>query len=632
MIVLPSFPNSRQAIDDADVAFAAAFIDQSGIVGKIDARHEASKKAPGGRPALVSTRAVFIGLFLSVTNGNGCVLKEVYRVLFERVSDEARTALGLPEGLDWEDLTENGKRRRDTLYKAVRMAFARAAQHCEPVRYPKRSRVSKELALAYREAVDPSDIASIEGFLHEVMNDLLEASMRFLRPTWDTWRGNTVHDGTKVPAFARQPARTSERASSDPSASLWARVGNHNGDDVLNKRRTNTKTRRGKSGKQEHAKRRFERTRDEFVWGFEAHATVMAPNDARNPRTFPTLVVAVAIDRPGFDPGPNALRNLTSLTERGYPAGLTTGDDLIIPGSDAEKFQTPARRLGHRLVMSYQRDSMVGIQGSHPSGIIVADGVPCCPGTPEYLLDISVRHRDPKDDFDDVQFQNAAVERSHFATQIVNTRPNGTETHGCPASGPSPTARCPLRGNVRDPALTHLPLVENPPAHPPEICTLRRGKAIKADEAAPKYRQNLHYGTPEHEQVYGLFRSLIEGKFGETTDPIYENIQESRLRRVHGIGANGIMVALLLAVSNFRRARAFLTEAKAGPGGVLQIPLKDSKRTYLQEGTSPENLLAVNVEIIRKNARERREAREVKERERLEEALANAPPREPVPV
>jgi len=89
----------------------------------------------------------------------------------------------------------------------------------------------------------------------------------------------------------------------------------------------------------------------------------------------PNLVLAACLARPGEDPGGTAVRLLTSVRRRGYPAGFL-GADAVISQAHPERFHLPARALGYSLVMDY-KETELGRQ-ANSGGAAMVDGAFFC--------------------------------------------------------------------------------------------------------------------------------------------------------------------------------------------------------------------------------------------------------------
>ena len=82
------------------------------------------------------------------------------------------------------------------------------------------------------------------------------------------------------------------------------------------------------------------------------------------------------------------MRLLTSVRERGYPAGFL-GADRGYSQARPEHFHLPVRALGYSLVMDY-KETELGRQ-ANSGGAVMVEGTFYCPAMPEDLVQASAR-------------------------------------------------------------------------------------------------------------------------------------------------------------------------------------------------------------------------------------------------
>ena len=129
---------------------------------------------------------------------------------------------------------------------------------------------------------------------------------------------------------------------------------------------------------------------------------------------------------------------------------------------------------------------------------------------------------------------------------------DGYERFACPAQGDHPHLCCPLRPQAN--ALGKVPVL-SPPAEPPKVCT--QSAVTVAPDIGARHRQDLAFGSEEWASTYAAYRNTIEGWNGYVKDPAHEALAAPGRRRVRGIAAQSIFVALLLMAGNFRKIAAF---------------------------------------------------------------------------
>ena len=141
----------------------------------------------------------------------------------------------------------------------------------------------------------------------------------------------------------------------------------------------------------------------------------------------------------------------------------------------------------------------------------------------------------------------------------------------CPAVGRSATLSCPLRNPVGNVAGRTQVLVV--PAHPEEICTYKSSVSFPPT-AGGKYRQDLHYGSPEWHAMYSTARNTIEGFNGYVKDANHEALDQPGRRRVRGYAAQYLLTAMLIVSANLRKIETFIREQGQDEGVAAKSPKK----------------------------------------------------------
>ncbi|HUW03817.1 MAG TPA: hypothetical protein VMW08_15785, partial [Acidimicrobiales bacterium] len=289
-------------------------------------------------------------------------------------------------------------------------------------------------------------------------------------------------------------------------------------------------------------------------------------------RTFPYLVVGMApLHKPGHSPGPNAIKALANMSERGLPPGLI-GCDRAYTGQKPENFRLPALALGHELVIDY-KNTELGRQGSY-GGALLVDGSWYCPSMPTDLIEATAEFRAGL--IDEALWQERVKGRRSYVFR-AKARPDedGSQRLLCPAAGAAPTTRCPLKkkSTTRQTlGKTPIVLTADVEADPPAVC--RQDSVTFPPEAGDRYLQALPHATPEWHKTYASLRNTIEGLNGIVKDGTYEALADSTRRRVRGVAAQSVLVAFGLFAVNLRKIDTFLRLAVVEPDGTLRVPLK----------------------------------------------------------
>jgi hypothetical protein len=313
---LDALRSRRRRIADTDVDAVLARIEERGLTRLVGPW----LTAPHGRPATISARALLAGMFLAAGDNRGKVLlTEVTDTLYYEISPRMRERLGIESKAD----TDKGF---EAAYAVVRRRFHRLARACDPSPLPKNKRLDKTDAQRLTAEADHSLLAEHRARLVELTNLILEDSLTDARPLLDEhWDGSGAVDGTAVRAYAKGLRSTGPVTATDPDAAWHVRTGDH-----ADPAATDTPNK--------GASRKKSRKRAEYKYAYEATLAI-ARNPARDgapgpdgqpdPTLLPALVLGFILDKPGHNPGGNAITVLRDVRRRGYQAGWMAGDRLF---------------------------------------------------------------------------------------------------------------------------------------------------------------------------------------------------------------------------------------------------------------------------------------------------------------
>jgi hypothetical protein len=284
-------------------------------------------------------------------------------------------------------------------------------------------------------------------------------------------------------------------------------------------------------------------------WALEATIVTMGRPPGTVPAC-PNLALGVVLGRPGEDPGGTGARLLAQVRARGWPAGFL-GADRGYTQALPERFHLPVRALGYSLVMDYKVTEL-GRQ-ANSQGAVMVDGAFYCPAMPEQLVTAS---RDKRAGAIDEKTYRARISARSPWRLVRKSGPDadGYERLACPAQGEHPHLACPLRPEAAARALGKVPVLL-PPEAPPKLCT--QSAVTVAPDIGARHRQDLAFGSEQWARTYAVYRNTIEGWNGYVKDTAHEALAEPGRRRVRGIAAQSIFVALLLMAANFRKVAAF---------------------------------------------------------------------------
>jgi len=500
----------RRTIDDDEVARCLALVKRSGVAEWLEHEIEARYRRPG-RPRELSVAALLTALLLLATDDRALHLSGATEVLFARLSEQAKTTLGVVgETRDARSFLAR--------YRQVRYLFHAVTSVLDPSGLVKNHRLTLEefarrcVALGDDEVRDARN--RLESFMGAMLCDSVEGCERPARLAYGL-------DATAVPLFSRGPSKRQGLCATDPDGGWYVREGDHR-------------------EREDHKGRR--RTR--VAWALEATLLTTASSEPGRLASFPNLVVGLAIERPGIDPGGTALRVLRAARERGFAPG-PLGVDRAYSGASPTNFHLPARAMGFALVIDYRVDQLGRQTNSH--GAVLVEGAWYCPGMPEALVSATLDLRSGTIDADTYQ-QRIAARRAYALRRKSGPDADGYERFMCPAQGARPKVRCALRPS----SLSVIGArTVTPPTSPPLLCS-QHAITIAPDVAA-RHAQSFAYGSEEWARHYATLRNTIEGWNGFVKDPAHEALAQPARRRVRGIAAQSVFVTLLIVAANLRK-------------------------------------------------------------------------------
>jgi len=524
----PRFTVPAGKLEDDLVWNVMAVIDRSKVLDTIELWEKQEHSGPGGRPKSFPVRALLVAIMLCALTDEPMLATRFTDVLFRQISPTMRHALGVPKPPDADD-----RRGRDNCYRNVRTRFHGLLELMDPSPTPKNRRLTPEAfdaRLEFRRSIHTAEEWAVrKDRLTWFVNEILEMSIRTLpREVRRHWKGSAAVDDTVIPAFAR-PSRREKRKkkgirpktlrySSDPDADWYHR------------------------DKQEGPDRDPEAKLS--IWGYEACLVVSGSDDPDEPSAMPTLVLGMApLRKPGTQVGQSAIVALTSIAARGHPAHYLAGDRAYSQ-SKAEDFQLPARALGYKVVIDYKVDQ-IGRQGSY-AGMVLVDGTWYSPGMPESLINATL------------ELRKGVIDEATHAARIEERRNYQMRPKGRPDADGHGQAK------------TRILVTDVLALNQPKVCTQQ--SITLPPNAGAKYVQELPHESPEWHAMYATLRNSNEGMNGFIKDGAREAVDDPERRRIRGVAAQSVLVALQLFAANMRKVDEFLTKKETEGQKVRKLP------------------------------------------------------------
>ena len=609
-------------VDDLQVRRAMEVINRSGLVPFWTSRlapvphvlPDGTKISKGGQPrTTLSVQGLLVGMLLVACDRKAMHFVEFTKMIHHRISPAMRTELGIlrtaPPRLGDDAATAHRTSKNEVLreernaLKQVERLFHAMLAPIDPSPLRKNHVQTKKELLATALPLTEQDRLDRQLFLDYVTGRLLEATWLMLpRGVRRAWKGSIGHDATFVATWARGTAKASPDASTDPDAAWYVRKGDHKAPDDIG----------GKHHKDGTPKSKF---------GYEAEIAIVGADDPADQRRFPYLALGVRLHKPGHAPGANCVAALDDMSRRhlladpetgvALPAGTHPdgpspnqhptgwlGADRAYNGSTEDNWMLPVLALGYQPVFDYKEEDL-GYQGSH-DGAVLVDGTLYSPSIRNFPALVNAT----KDLYDKkiIKEQHTALimAREPYALRVIqvmrdeNGNPTGVVKYGCNAGGTvggsrRPTIQCDQKprslastGPNDDRIRVYLPLAmagENPPP----ICTQQ---TVNFDaHVLRKHRQVLAHKGPDWNKVYGSLRNTIEGFNALAKDGSKQPIEPADRRRIRGLAATSLLVAMLLAARNLRKIATFNRDADWNGDGTMTVNKPKAKRT-------PKNTLA----------------------------------------
>ena len=540
-----AIPAVTSRLSDEAISFAIDVVDAS----KVAERLEAHLVKNSGRRRTLSVRALLVALLLLAIDDRPLHVKAATKLLYCTLSAHWRAALGVVG-------EANTKKSLLARYRCMRYLFHLVTSVIDPSKEAKNRVIDQEALDSLAKELSEDEVVARKERLESVVSDLLEASVKVCtNEELARFDGSVGLDATVVPLYSRGPSGRAGTSASDPDGGWYVREGDHR--DVI-----------GPKGKKLR----------KLFWANEATIVTMGRAPGALP-AHPNLILAACLTRPGEDPGGTAVRLLSNVRARGYPASFL-GADRGYTQAHPERFHLPVRALGYSLVMDY-KETELGRQ-ANSSGAVMVEGTFYCPAMPEPLVRASA---DLRHDVIDAATHAARISARASWRLVRKEGPDadGYERFACPARGEHPHLCCPLRPASATKALGKIPVLLAP-ADPPKVCT--QSAVTIAPDIGARHRQDLAFGSPEWSRTYATYRNTIEGINGYVKDTAHQSLGSPGRRRVRGIAAQSLFVGFLLMAANFRKIAAY-RELVEGDGGSKVLERARRRRISITDYRPP---------------------------------------------
>lgn len=551
-----------QQFDDSTVALIETRIRQSGILEQLDrwAAEDSNPDGMGGRPAMISIRALLTALLLLAHEGAPLHMRRAAYVLQHRLTSNSRELLDLPESaVSFAAHVASTNR----WYTNTIRAFHRMKKLMDP--YPQELYTAKTYT-QIQEILRAHDAERAEKYKAR----LDEYTRLFIRMTFMA-QPRAVRRATK-----QLDVSFDQTYIGTPTTKGYSRK--NLGNKVKAERTANFgelspgpvdafagwHVKSGKGERTDNQKGEIDQTAPErgkwanYDWGWVANLAVRVDAEQPGSKRFPSLVVAASLSIPNMEVAEEATHLLEAAATLELAPGIADADKQYWANAKPFRLLKPALKIGFTPSTDYRTDR-VGVKGGKHGGLFV-EGDVYCPSTPEPLLNATPNLLG---DVIDIETHRARLEERKAYRLHVKQKANadGKTILRCPALGPSPTVTCPLREMMLSAAKKNRPEVE-PETLEEEfldtICKKHSASFDLTEMQAPQ--QAFDYGSQEWEIFHDHARNTVESENQQLKASGDEDIATAGRRRVRGIAAAQIIVTLLIVNHNLRKIAAFLSD------------------------------------------------------------------------
>ncbi|TFC28293.1 hypothetical protein E3O53_12480 [Cryobacterium sp. TMT2-18-3] len=551
----------HQLIDDATVALMEGRVRKTGVLERLQAwrDEDAAAFSIGGRPSLISERAILTGMLLLAKEGTAMHLTCVRDLFMFRLSDASRELLGLeaPSAAFVGHIAEKNR-----WYANTSRAFHRINDLMDP--FPQERRHSKtytqiqEILRAHDAQLADKRKARLDEFtklflvmtFNEQSRDIRRASKKVDISFDQTYVGAPTIKGysrSNLAGRVAEEAKAEEKRTLKPGP-VDAFVGWH----VTTGERVDAPT-----GQIDNTTPNKKAGLANFRWGWEINIAVRVDSEAPGQHRFPGLAVAATMSLPNVRVAEEAVSLMRATKALGLEPGVGDADKQYWANSTTDRLHDDALSEGFTPSTDYRVDRLGAQGGDHGARFI--EGNTYCPGTPKPLQNATKELLG--NIIDTATYRERIKSRTAFQLH-VKEKPDakGRVVLRCPALGPSPTVTCPLRELLKTVTDKARPSVDGAdvPDFADKICSQH---SVSFDTAKfTRTAQAFEYGTPEWDKFHTHARNSIESLNHQIKSGGTEDIESASRRRVRGFGAAQIIVTILLTNFNLRKIAAFISD------------------------------------------------------------------------
>ena len=552
-----------QLIDEDTVALMESRVRKTGILEKLEEwrREDGLVTGLGGRPSLISDRAVLTGLLLLANEKAAMFITNLTALFQYRLHDASRELLEL-EPATGDYVGHTGEQSR--WYHNTHRAFQRINALTDP--FPQDRRKAKtyteiqEILANHDHALEKKRKARLDEFtklflvmtFNEQPRAIRRASKKIDISFDQTYIQTPTTKGYSKKTLAKRVA--DETKAADTKTLTPGPVDAFAGWHVTSGPRTDVPT-----GQPDLTtpKTKGSFSDSESKWGWVANIAARVDSESpENPR-FPMLAVAATLSLPNVRVAEEAVSLMKASKATELQPGIGDADKQYWANSLAKRLHDPAFNEGFTPSTDYRIDRL-GVQGGD-HGALYIEGGAYCPGIPKAHQDATKDYKSGK--IDHATYRERIKERKAFQLH-QKERPDakGRVVLQCPALGPSPTVTCALREFAKSIAKKERPSVDEAdiPDFLDKICIQH---SVSFNTAGMRrQKQAFQYGSPEWEEFHQYARNSIESLNSQIKAGGEEDLASAKRRRVRGLGAAQMMFTILTASFNLRKIAAFISD------------------------------------------------------------------------